>query len=129
MTPADNIILNKKQIDHKIRRIAYQIYEDNFSEKEVIIAGIFGNGFLFAQKICSILIEISYLKVHLCEVIIDKKIPLNAVTSSLKASEYKNKSFVLVDDVLHSGTTLIYGIKHFSRRFRLNRFNTAVLVR
>ena len=51
MTPADNIILNKKQIDHKIRRIAYQIYENNVSEKEVIIAGIYKNGFLFAQKI------------------------------------------------------------------------------
>ena len=34
---------------------------------------------------------------------------------------------VLVDDVLHSGTTLIYGIKHFLQ-VPLKQFNTAVLV-
>ena len=34
---------------------------------------------------------------------------------------------VLVDDVLHSGTTLIYGIKHFLE-VPLKQFNTAVLV-
>jgi len=44
MTQIENIILDKKQIDHKIRRIAYQIYENNVSEKEIIIAGIYENG-------------------------------------------------------------------------------------
>jgi pyrimidine operon attenuation protein/uracil phosphoribosyltransferase len=34
---------------------------------------------------------------------------------------------VLVDDVLNSGTTLIYGIKHFLE-VPLKRFNTAVLI-
>ena len=50
MTQIENIILDQKQIDHKIRRIAYQIFENNVSEKEVIIAGIFENGFIFAKK-------------------------------------------------------------------------------
>jgi pyrimidine operon attenuation protein/uracil phosphoribosyltransferase len=50
MTQIGNIILDQKQIDHKIRRIAYQIYENNVSEKEVVIAGIFENGFVFAKK-------------------------------------------------------------------------------
>ena len=71
--------------------------------------------------------EISDLNVVLCKVIIDKKNPLKEVTTSLKASEYKNKSLVLVDDVLNSGTTLIYGIKHFLE-VPLKRFKTAVLV-
>ena len=34
---------------------------------------------------------------------------------------------VLVDDVLNSGTTLIYGIKHFLE-VPLKRFKTAVLI-
>ena len=38
-----------------------------------------------------------------------------------------NKSVVLVDDVLHSGTTLIYAIKHFLD-VPLKKFKTAVLV-
>jgi pyrimidine operon attenuation protein/uracil phosphoribosyltransferase len=45
----------------------------------------------------------------------------------LAAEEYANKSLILVDDVLHSGTTLIYGVKHFLDS-PLAQFKTAVLV-
>ena len=127
MTQIENIILDQKQIDHKIRRIAYQIYENNASEKEVVIAGIFENGFIFAKKIKNVIEKISPIKVIMCKVIIDKKNPINPITTSLESKIYKNKSLVLVDDVLHSGTTLIYGIKHFLQ-VPLKQFNTAVLV-
>ncbi|MDG2279153.1 MAG: phosphoribosyltransferase family protein, partial [Flavicella sp.] len=40
---------------------------------------------------------------------------------------YENKSLVLIDDVLNSGSTLIYGVKHFLE-VSLIRFKTAVLV-
>lgn len=120
-------ILNNKQIHHKIKRIAYQIYESNVNEKIVIIAGIKENGFLLAEKIKSALEKIAPLKVVLCEVIIDKKTPTNPVATSLKKEEYTNTSIVLVDDVLHSGTTLIYGVKHFLE-VPLKQFKTAVLV-
>ena len=127
MTQIENIILDQKQIDHKIRRIAYQIYENNVSEKEVVIAGIFENGFVFAKKIKTVIEKISPIKVIMCKVIIDKKNPIEPITTSLESKIYKNKSLVLVDDVLHSGTTLIYGIKHFLQ-VPLKQFNTAVLV-
>ena len=127
MTQIENIILDQKQIDHKIRRIAYQIYENNVSEKEVVIAGIFENGFIFAKKIKNVIEKISPIKVIMCKVIIDKKNPINPITTSLESKIYKNKSLVLVDDVLHSGTTLIYGIKHFLQ-VPLKQFNTVVLV-
>ena len=127
MTTSGSIILNKVQISQKIRRIAYQIYETNSSEKEVILAGIVGNGFLLTQKLVEVLEEISNLKVTICEVIIDKKKPLKPISTSLHVEDYKNKSLVLVDDVLSSGTTLIYGIKHFLD-VPLKRFKTAVLV-
>ena len=51
-----SIILTNEQIQNKTRRIAYQIYEVNFNEKEIIIAGITGNGFLFAKKIAEVYI-------------------------------------------------------------------------
>ena len=127
MTQIGNIILDQKQIDHKIRRIAYQIYENNVSEKEVVIAGIFENGFIFAKKIKNVIEKISPIKVIMCKVMIDKKNPIEPITTSLESKIYKNKSLVLVDDVLHSGTTLIYGIKHFLQ-VPLKQFNTAVLV-
>lgn len=127
MTQIENIILDQKQIDHKIKRIAYQIYEYNVSEKEIVIAGIFENGFIFAKKIKSVIEKISPIKVIMCKVVIDKKNPIEPITTSLESKVYKNMSLVLVDDVLHSGTTLIYGIKHFLQ-VPLKQFNTAVLV-
>ncbi|AVR43923.1 phosphoribosyltransferase [Christiangramia fulva] len=120
-------ILNQQQIKHKIRRIAYQIYESNVHEQEIIIAGIAKNGYLLAEKILKELQEISPLKATLCKVEINKKKPLEPVRTSLDSSEYKNKSIVLVDDVLNSGTTLIYGVRHFLE-VPLKQFKTAVLV-
>ena len=122
-----SIILTNEQIKNKTRRIAYQIYETNCNEKEIIIAGINGNGYVFAQNIATILNDIAELNVVLCEVKVDKKNPRKEITTSIKPEEYKNKSLVLVDDVLSSGTTLIYGIKHFLE-VPLKRFNTAVLI-
>jgi pyrimidine operon attenuation protein / uracil phosphoribosyltransferase len=127
MTQNCTIILDKKQIAHKLKRIAYQIYETNVNEEEVVIAGIKENGFLFAKKLKTIVEKISPIKVQLCEVIIDKKKPTNPIYTSLTPEEYKNKSLLLVDDVLHSGTTLIYGVKHFLN-VPLKQFKTAVLV-
>ncbi|RMA56256.1 phosphoribosyltransferase family protein [Ulvibacter antarcticus] len=127
MTSTETVILDKKQIAHKLKRIAYQIYETNVDEKEVIIAGIKENGFLVAKKLKTALEKISPIKVQLCEVIINKKSPTSPITTSLKPEAYTNKSVVLVDDVLHSGTTLIYGVKHFLD-VPLKQFKTAVLV-
>ena len=127
MTKTENIILTHKEIQHKIRRIAYQIYETNANEKEIVIAGIAENGFVFAKKLKKVLEEICDAKIVLCKVTIDKTSPIGAVGTSLESKDYKNKPIVLVDDVLNSGTTLIYGVKHFLD-VPLKRFKTAVLV-
>ena len=127
MTTTNNIILDNTEIYQKIKRIAYQIYESNSNEKEIVIAGIAENGYIFAEKLAKVVSEISSIKVILCKVMINKKNPLEEIKTSLEQNEYKNKSLVLVDDVLNSGTTLIYGIKHFLD-VPLKRFKTAVLV-
>ncbi|SNR15731.1 phosphoribosyltransferase family protein [Tenacibaculum jejuense] len=127
MTETNNIILNNTQIHQKIKRIAYQIYEVNHSENEVVIAGIANNGYLLAEKIVEELKVISDLSITLCKVNINKKNPLEEITTDISVNEYTNKSLVLVDDVLHSGTTLIYAVKHFLG-VPLKKFKTAVLV-
>lgn len=124
---SQNIILNHQEIEFKVKRIAYQIYETFIDEKEIIIAGINGNGIVFAEKITSVLQNISPIKVILCEVIIDKKNPKNPISTSISVEMYQNKGLILVDDVLNSGTTLIYGVKHFLD-VPLKKFKTAVLV-
>ncbi|MCK5638562.1 MAG: phosphoribosyltransferase [Flavobacteriaceae bacterium] len=121
------IILNNQQINHKIRRIAFQVYENNTDEKEIILAGIKNKGFTLAKKLKRALENISDIKVQLCEVKINKKKPLDKIETSLQPDEYKNKSLILVDDVLNSGTTLIYATKHFLD-VPLKQFKTVVLV-
>ena len=122
-----NIILNHQEIQHKIKRISYQIFETFVDEKEVIIAGISKSGYILAEKIAAELKSISDLKVILCEVNINKQNPQDKITTSLGIDAYKNKALILVDDVLNSGTTLIYGVKHFLE-VPLSKFKTAVLV-
>ena len=123
-----NRILSHEQIKHTVRRIAYQIFEANVDEKEIVIAGIDGGGLNFAKKIQRVLQDITKAKITLCKVSMDKRNPLKSgVNTSIAEKDYKNKSIVLVDDVLNSGTTLIYGVHHFLKT-PLKQLKTAVLV-
>lgn len=122
-----NIILTNQEIEHKIKRIAYQIYETFVDEEEIVIAGIASNGYTFAKKIALALETISPHKVSLCEVKINKQNPQLPIHTSLSKEQYTNKGLILVDDVLNSGTTLIYAVRHFID-VPLKKFKTAVLV-
>lgn len=127
MTLVANQILNQQQIDHIIRRIAYQIYETNSDESVVILAGIVDSGYVLAEKIKIQLEKIAPLKPVLCRVEIDKKNPLHPINTSIDKETYTDASIVLIDDVLNSGSTLIYGIKHFLE-VPIKQIKTAVLV-
>jgi pyrimidine operon attenuation protein/uracil phosphoribosyltransferase len=122
------LVLTSKQIEQKINRIAYQIYENNYDEKELLIAGIVGNGFLLAKRLAAVLGKISPIKVTTLEVVLDKAKPLaSEIQVTVTERELKNKVVVLVDDVLNSGKTMIFGAKPFLSA-PLKRLNTAVLV-
>ena len=120
-------ILDYQLIKKKIVRISLQIIEANSTDDEIIIAGIENNGFIIAQKICDELKKISEKKIHLCSIKIDKKNPRKEITVSLVDEEYKNKSVIIVDDVLNSGATLMYAAKYFLDT-KLKKLKTAVLV-
>lgn len=121
------LILNHREIEQKIRRIAYQLYEHNSNETELILAGIMSAGFELATKLEGVLSDISPLDIKLCKLDIDKANPLAGAKSSLSKKDYENKVVVLTDDVLNSGSTLIYGAKHFLE-VPLKKLQTVVLV-
>ena len=71
---SSKIILNSSDINYTLRRIAYQILETNLEEESIILAGVFKNGSVLANKIKSELKKISSLKIELIQIKIDKKI-------------------------------------------------------
>lgn len=124
---SDNSILNTAQIQQKTKRIAFQILEDHIHETEIVIVGIKKSGFAFAEAIVAQLKEISSLNIKLGSVSINKRNPIEDLETSLLVEDYKGKSVVIVDDVLNSGATLIYAVKHFLA-VPLKQLKTAVLV-
>ena len=122
-----NKILDYHLVKKKIRRISLQIIESNSIDDEIIIAGIENNGYVIAKKICNEIKKISDKKIQLCGIKIDKKNPRKEITVSLVDEEYKNKSVIIVDDVLNSGATLMYAAKYFLDT-KLKKLKTAVLV-
>ena len=120
-------ILDYQSIKKKIRRISLQILESNIDRDEIIIAGIDLNGFIIAKKISQEIRKISDINIKLCNVKIDKKNPLNDISTSLNFDDYQNKNIVVIDDVLNSGATLMYSVKYFLNT-EIKGLKTAVLV-
>jgi pyrimidine operon attenuation protein/uracil phosphoribosyltransferase len=107
-------LLNKTQIENRINRIAFQIYEDNFEETEIIIAGIADGGFVFAQRIANQLEKIGKLKFTLIEIEINKNEQSSTdIQLPFTKEHLKNKTVIVVDDVLNSGKTLMYSLIPF----------------
>ena len=121
-------ILNSKAIDQKINRLAWQIYENNLKEKDVVIVGISGRGEILANLLSEVLNRISSIKIKLGIIKLDKDNPYNSqITTNLKEIDYSKKVVILVDDVLNSGKTLIYASKYFLTT-PLVKLSTVVLI-
>lgn len=122
-----NIILTQQQIQQITKRIAYQVYETFVDENEIVIAGIANSGYTFAKKIADEIEKIAPIKVVLGKVEVNKQNPTLDVKTNLSILDYENKALILVDDVMNSGATLIYGVKYFLDA-PLKKFKTAVLI-
>lgn len=122
------LILDNRQLVQKIKRIAYEIYEDNFSETELVIAGIDGTGYIFAEMLAEFLDEISPFKITLTKVSLNKAEPLkSAVALDQDLQKMNGKCIVITDDVLNTGKTFLQSLKPFLN-VDVKKIQTAVLV-
>lgn len=119
-------ILNSHQIEQKVKRMAYEIWEHNHDEQEIILLGIAPTGFLLAKElgrqlnsICSLKIQIIELEVHKTEPAKDSELILDA--------DLNDKSVILVDDVANSGKTLAYALRPVMKQLPA-KIEIAVLV-
>jgi pyrimidine operon attenuation protein/uracil phosphoribosyltransferase len=108
------LILNKQQIQQKIKRLAIQMVENHYGEETVILIGINQNGLGFAKMILEAIENISYAKPNflLAQVKINPAAPLSeAIDLTIPLTILKEKSLIFVDDVANTGRTLFYAMK------------------
>ncbi|MCW5912012.1 MAG: phosphoribosyltransferase [Cyclobacteriaceae bacterium] len=127
-TALRTLVLDAAKVNQKIKRIAYQIYENNFKEKVLILAGIDGQGYSFARLLAQELESIAAVETKVVKVKLDKLAPLQGeVELDCDTKDLKKKCIVLIDDVLNTGRTLAYGMKPFLE-VEIKKLEVAVLV-
>ena len=121
-------ILDARQIGQKLDRLAYEVYENNFSEKELLVVGIEGNGFKVANLIAARLSDISPIKIRIGKISLDKDKPWEGdPVIDFTDKDFVNRTVILVDDVLNSGKTLMYAVRLFLGK-PVKKINTVILV-
>jgi pyrimidine operon attenuation protein/uracil phosphoribosyltransferase len=124
----DNQILNKKQVLQKIRRMAYEIYENNHLEERLFIAGVPPTGYTLAGLLVKELKRISEIDVRLLKIDINKEDPAkSAIEVNYEVERLRGQCLILVDDVLYTGRTFLHSLKPFLN-IDIKRIETAVLV-
>jgi pyrimidine operon attenuation protein/uracil phosphoribosyltransferase len=122
------MILSAIQIDQRIVRMAYEIYENHIKEKHLILAGIADNGYSFANKVSEQLTAISSIETTIVKIDINKDEPfVKDIEISLSAKDLNKKSVILFDDVLNSGKTAAFALKAFLH-VNIKKIEVAVMV-
>lgn len=126
-TTTENRILTKQEIQRKISRIAYEIYENNYLEKKIYLAGI-PSGYKLAKLLVAELKKISPFDVSLLKIEITKAKGANdKVTVDCDPNELKGQVLILVDDVLHTGRTFVQSLRPFLD-VKVKKIETVALV-
>ena len=128
MSEAKSLILSSKEVEQKLVRIAYEIYEKNVEAQEIVFAGILDTGYKLASILKKRFEKITPIASSLVKVSLDKLAPTQSeISLDIDANTLNNKVVILVDDVLQSGRTLAYSLKPFLN-VRIKKIEIAVLV-
>ncbi len=121
-------ILNHRQIQQKVKRLAIEILERNTEENELIVAGINRNGMRFAGLIVNELKQLSEAPIHLTNIKLNPANPIaDPISIDFPAEQLDNKAILVVDDVANTGRTLFYACKPLLAVLP-KKLETAVLV-
>ncbi|MBK8520581.1 MAG: phosphoribosyltransferase family protein [Ferruginibacter sp.] len=102
-------ILTAEVADKKLRRMALQVVEENYTETQLVLIGIKNHGSVIAEKIRQYIQEVFTGEVLVLELSMDKKHPLTINLDT--GMDFTDKIIVLIDDVANSGRTMLYALK------------------
>lgn len=102
-------ILTEVIAEKKLKRMALEVAERNYIEKEILLIGIKENGIVIANIIAKLMKEIFSGSINVVALSMDKKKP-STITIE-KDIEVDNKTVLLIDDVANSGRTMLYALK------------------
>jgi pyrimidine operon attenuation protein/uracil phosphoribosyltransferase len=121
-------ILDHITIERKIKRLAYQIFEENYHADQLVLLGINKSGKKFAQLIYSELQLATDFKIMMGEIHLAPSNPLSSdISCTISADDLKNKNIIIFDDVANTGRTLFYACKPILDALP-NKLEIAVLV-
>jgi pyrimidine operon attenuation protein/uracil phosphoribosyltransferase len=120
-------ILNRTQLAQKIKRIAYEIYERNYTETELVLVGIKDEGFVFAQMLKVHLEKISPINITLAALTLDKSAKTHPAVFLDSPVDVAGKVVIVADDVLNTGRTLFFAVSHFLK-YPVKKVQTAIIV-
>ena len=104
-------ILDEEGVKRKIRRMALEVAEQNAGEKELVLAGIVGNGLTVAKCIAEELKKINNTSVTVITIELNKREPADV---NLQPSiDVKERIVIITDDVANTGKTMFYALKPF----------------
>ena len=128
MNASRTLILDAAQIERKLQRIARQIVEHHYQSEALIVIGISGQGTHMSARLVDILREICVLDLAHEQLTLHKDAPLeHPIAYTGDEAALRGNHVIVVDDVLNSGRTLIYAVKHLLDHSPQS-MNTAVLI-
>lgn len=122
------LILDHDNVQRKLDRIAIQLCEENWSEKRIVLVGVVPRGLKLAGRLAGMIKEHHAVDTQVLELRLDKNDPLTGpVVLSADLDSLKDRTVVLVDDVLMSGRTLMHAAAYLVQ-VKLKKLTTVVLV-
>jgi pyrimidine operon attenuation protein/uracil phosphoribosyltransferase len=105
-------ILNERQIKQKIKRLAFEILEENYEERQIILAGINNNGVHFSKLLQKELKKITDIELVMTTIKLNPADPLSSkIQIDYPLPKLHKKVIIIVDDVANTGRTIFYAIK------------------
>ncbi len=102
-------ILTEEVALKKLKRIALEVAERNFNEKELLLIGIKENGIVIAQIISKLMKAVFTGSITVAALSMNKKKPTTITIE--KDIDIDGKTILLIDDVANSGRTMLYALK------------------